>query len=296
MKKKILSILAVLAMMSLTACGTETKVETVADDNNNKVAETVVNVEQKTEYEIAKESLIAGGEWKPTTAFAKESVSGEINEYSPEAIYGKYAGVGGATFHDDGTFTMFVGVFDGEEIADKTGTYTINTVEHTITFNFSRGNVLKAEYDNANDGKVMYFNYPEEYYYVRFDPTNNISLKNNIEEAKYQIELAMKNQIKETYGEDVTDSKIYVEKIYSPVDEEEVEPLKEMNLGENEVAFEVKYEIKPAEDADIMVLTAATGEYDEESGWIKEKYNLGIIRPNDSGDAKYKITDFGTGW
>ena len=296
MKKKILSIMAVLALMCLTACGTETTVEPVPENNHNEVIETVDHTPQKTEEEIAKESLIDGGEWKPTSGIAKESDSGEINEYTPEAIYGKYAGVGGATFHKDGTFTKFVGIFEGEEEADKTGTYTINTENHTITFNYSRGSVVTVEYDYANDGKVMYFNYPEEAVIVRFDPTNDISLKDNNEEAKYPIELAMKNQIKEAYGNDVVDSKIDVQKIYSPADEQEVEPLKEMNLGRNEVAFEVKYELKPAEGVDVMALTAATGEYDEASGWVKEKYNLGILRPNDSGEAKYKITDFGTGW
>lgn len=297
MKRKIFGIIAVLAMFSLTACGQKTEVVPVPDNNNNEVVETTVNVPEKTEEEIAKESLVSGGEWKPTTGIAKDSNSGEIIEYSPEAIYGKYAGVGGATFHEDGTFTKFVGVFEGEEEADKTGTYTINTQDHTITFHYSRGSVVTAQYDHANDGKVMYFNYPEETVIVRFDPTNTISLKDNNEEAKYQIELAMKNQVKEMFGDEVIESKIYIEKIYSPADEQEVESLKEMNLGRNEVAFEVKYELKLAEGIeDTMKYTAATGEYDEESGWVKEKYNLGILRPDDSGKAKFKITDFGTGW
>ncbi|MBQ9313744.1 MAG: hypothetical protein IJ220_01895 [Clostridia bacterium] len=296
MKRKVLGILAVLAIMSLTACGNKPEVEPIPETNNNEVIENVVEVPERDEREIAKESLIEGGEWKPTTGFAKENESGEIIEYTAETIYGKYAGVGGATFHEDGTFTKFVGVFEAEEVADKTGTYSINTDDHTITFNYSRGEVVTMEYGYSDEGKVMYFNYPEENFIVRFDPTNSISLKDNNEEAKYQIELAMKNQIKEMFGNDVVDSKVFIQKIYTPADEQEVEPLKEMNLGKNEVAFEVKYELKPAEGVDVMSLTAATGEYDEESGWVKEKYNLGILRPNDSGDAKYKITDFGTGW
>ena len=143
----------------------------------------------------------------------------------------------------------------------------------------------------------MSFNYPEELYFVRFDPTNTISLKDNNEEAKYQIELAMRNQIKEMYGDEVVESKIYIEKVYSPSDEQEIEALREMNLGRNEVAFEVKYELKLADDVkDVMKYTAATGEYDKETGWIKEKFNLGILRPNPNGESEYVITDFGTGW
>ena len=44
-----------------------------------------------------------------------------------------------------------------------------------------------------------------------------------------------------------------------------------MNLGPNKVAFEVKYELKIAEDVEYKIkFTVATGEYDEETGWVKE--------------------------
>ena len=106
----------------------------------------------------------------------------------------------------------------------------------------------------------------------------------------------MQNLIKEMYGNEVTEVKIEIQKIYT-AEEEQEDPLKSYNLGIDEVAFEVKYELKLAEDVkDTMKYTAATGEYDEESGWVKEKYNLGILRPDDSGEAKYIITNFGTGW
>ena len=45
---------------------------------------------------------------------------------------------------------------------------------------------------------------------------------------------------------------------------------------------------------DINELMAATGEYDEESGWVTDKFNLGVLRPAE--DGTYTITDFGTGW
>ena len=125
---------------------------------------------------------------------------------------------------------------------------------------------------------------------------SNIPLKDNFTEAEYQIKVAMQDLLKEAYGEDVFDARFNVEKIYTYEDEQEVEALKERNLGANEVAFEVKYEIKPAQGVDPIKFTAANGEYDEESGWVKEKYNLGILRPASDGEAKYVITDFGTGW
>lgn len=125
---------------------------------------------------------------------------------------------------------------------------------------------------------------------------SNIPIKDNHEEAEYQIKVAFQDWLAETYGDEVFDARIYVEKIYS-AEEEQKEPLKSYNLGPDEVAFEVKYELKLAEGVDPNKFTAATGVYDEESGWVKEKYNIGILRLNSDGsESKYKITDLGTGW
>ena len=123
---------------------------------------------------------------------------------------------------------------------------------------------------------------------------SNIPLKDNQEEAEYQIEVAMQKLLEEAYGDKVNDARIYVEKIYTVEDEQENEALKDYNLSPDEVAFEVRYELHPAEGTDVNELMAATGEYDEESGWVIEKYNLGVLRPTD--DGSYTITDFGTGW
>ena len=123
---------------------------------------------------------------------------------------------------------------------------------------------------------------------------SNIPLKDKQEEAKYQIEVAMQKLLEEAYGDKVNDARIYVEKIYTAEDEQADEALKTYNLGPDEVAFEVKYELHPAEGTDVNELMAATGEYDEESGWVIEKYNLGVLRPTK--DGSYEITDFGTGW
>ena len=125
---------------------------------------------------------------------------------------------------------------------------------------------------------------------------SNIPLKDNLEEAKYQIEVAMQHLFEESYGNKVFDARIYVTKMYTTEEEQEIPELKERNLGPDEVAFEVNYELRPAEGVDPIEFTAASGVYDEETGWVKEKYNLGILRPTESGDQKYIITDFGTGW
>lgn len=123
---------------------------------------------------------------------------------------------------------------------------------------------------------------------------SGIPLKDNNEEAEYQITVAMQKLLEEAYGDKITDARIYVEKIYSVEDEQANEILKSYELGPDEVAFEVRYDIHPAEGADMNELMAANGEYDEESGWIVDKFNLGILRPAE--DGSYIITDYGTGW
>ena len=123
---------------------------------------------------------------------------------------------------------------------------------------------------------------------------SGIPLKDNQEEAEYQIKVAMQYLLEEAYGDKVNDARIYVEKIYTAEDEQADEALKTYNLGPDEVAFEVRYDLHPADGVDVNELLAATGEYDEESGWVKDKYNLGVLRPTE--DGSYTITDFGTGW
>lgn len=123
---------------------------------------------------------------------------------------------------------------------------------------------------------------------------SNIPLKDNQEEAEYQITAAMQSLLEEAYGDKINDARIYVEKIYTTEDEQAVEVLKDYNLGPDEVAFEVRYELQPAEGTDVNELLVANGEYDEESGWVIEKYSVGVLRP--AGDGSYTITDFGTGW
>ena len=115
-------------------------------------------------------------------------------------------------------------------------------------------------------------------------------------EAEYQIKVAFQDWIIKSFGDSVVDARINVTKIYTAEEENEIDVLKEYNLGSDEVAFEVNYELKPAEGADINSLTAATGVYDEESGWIKEKFNSGVLRPTINEEALYRVTDVGTGW
>lgn len=125
---------------------------------------------------------------------------------------------------------------------------------------------------------------------------SNIPLKDNLEEAKYQIKIAVQKLFEENYGNEVVDARINVEKVYSDEEEKANSTLAEKNLGANEVAFEVSCELKLAEGVDANKYIAGSGVYDEQTGWVKEIHRVGILVPNDGGEPKYKVTNFGTGW
>ena len=115
------------------------------------------------------------------------------------------------------------------------------------------------------------------------------------EDAKYAVEVAMQYLLEEAYGEKINDARIYVEKVYSAEDEAEVEAAADYNLGPDDYLFEVKYELHPAEGEDPIQFTAGNGDWDEEAGWIVEKYAVGVLRPNEGGEPAYVIDNFGTG-
>ena len=116
------------------------------------------------------------------------------------------------------------------------------------------------------------------------------------EDAEYQIEVAMQYKLGEMYGDKVNDARIYVEKIYTAQEEQEEEPIKALELGPDEYAFMVRYELHPAEGVDVEELLPANGKYNEESGWVVNKTGVGVLRPNESGEPEYIITNFGTGF
>lgn len=120
-------------------------------------------------------------------------------------------------------------------------------------------------------------------------------IKSVPEAAKYQIEKALQKYLKETYEDKITTAKFNVTKIYTTKEEQENEGIKTLNLGKNDVAFSVTYQLQPADDSYIDELTLVDGEYDEELGMIKNISRLGVLKYN-SEDDSYSIDNFGTGW
>ena len=143
-----------------------------------------------------------------------------------------------------------------------------------------------------------------EFRFTRIIPKNeqsgtagsNIPLKDNMAEAEAQVLATVEKYLRDAWAEKIDDLEVTVEKVYSAEEEEADELLKSLNLGPNEVAFSVVYKLHPAEGVeDLLQFTAATGEIDEASGWIVNKSNVGILRPNPDGEG-YIVTDFGTGF
>ena len=121
-------------------------------------------------------------------------------------------------------------------------------------------------------------------------------LRDDDMEAEFQIYVAMGALLDEAYGEKIDESQLFVEKIYTEEEIQASEALQSLNLNASDIVFEVRYELHPAEGVDPIELTAATGVYDEETGWVVEKYNVGVLRFNGGEEPLYIITDFGTGF
>ena len=119
-------------------------------------------------------------------------------------------------------------------------------------------------------------------------------VKGTVSAAKYRIEKTLQEYFKEAYGNDVINSRFNVTKIYSQEEEKNNEAISSLKLGDKDIAFEVTYQLQPAEGADIDRLILTDGEYDKTLGWVKDITRLGVLKYNQ--DGTYSITNFGTGW
>lgn len=112
--------------------------------------------------------------------------------------------------------------------------------------------------------------------------------------AKLQIEKTLQEYFKDVYGDKITNSRFNITKIYSTKEEND-ESIKSLKLGKKDIAFEVTYQLQPAENINIQELTVVDGEYDENLGWVKNISRLGVLKYNEKEDT-YEIKNFGTGW
>ena len=82
-------------------------------------------------------------------------------------------------------------------------------------------------------------------------------------------------------------------KVYTADEIAANEALQSFEINDGDIVFEANYDLKIAEGVeDLNQFTAGTGEIDGQ--WIRNKFNLGIVK--DNGDGTYTIDAFGTGW
>ena len=101
--------------------------------------------------------------------------------------------------------------------------------------------------------------------------------------------------LKETYGNELEAAKIYVDKMYKSAESKKYEGLKDLNLGEKDIAFEISLYLQPVKGADINKFTIPDGKYDKNTGWVSEVQRLGVLKYNSTNNT-YSITNYGTGW
>ncbi len=110
-----------------------------------------------------------------------------------------------------------------------------------------------------------------------------------------KIEHALFTVFKESYGSKFASAKVTVDKIYTSKEIENKPEIKSLNVGEDELAFEVTVDFEPAEGADPNIFLIPDGELNKTSGWINNAHRVGILTPS-TGEEKYKVRNYGTGW
>ena len=121
------------------------------------------------------------------------------------------------------------------------------------------------------------------------------NIKETPSAAKYQIAKTLQEHLKNAYGDKITNSRFNVIRIYSDEEVNKDEIFKSLNLGKNDIPFEVEYQLLPAKDEYINELMIPNGEYDKNLGWVKNISRLGVLKYNEI-NGSYSITNLGTGW
>ena len=119
-------------------------------------------------------------------------------------------------------------------------------------------------------------------------------IKSVHEAAKYKIEKTLQEYFKVFYGNKISNSRFNITKIYTE-EEAKNEPIKSLNLGEKDIAFEVTYQLQPSSETNYKELITIDGEYDKDLGWVKNIKRVGVLKYN-SKDNTYSIENFVTGW
>ena len=123
-------------------------------------------------------------------------------------------------------------------------------------------------------------------------------LRDNPDQAGKVITEVFAAFLKESYGDKIDGYGISIDRIYNSEEMAEYEFLQGLDIAEEDVAFEVSYDLQPAEglnEEELMILSLPDGVIDEESGMITELHRIGVLKYQD-GEYVIDSKHFGTGW
>ena len=107
---------------------------------------------------------------------------------------------------------------------------------------------------------------------------NVVTEKKETIDIKEEIEAASKRYFDMLYGDKIAKVKISNIKVYEGKQREDT--LVIVDLGENDYAFELDFEIKPTSKEYVEELCEYVGSYDEETGLVSQKQAYGVMRYN----------------
>ena len=110
------------------------------------------------------------------------------------------------------------------------------------------------------------------------ESTNEEEKVEPLEDVEAEIEAATKRYFDMVYGDKISEVKVSNIKVYEGEERENI--LEIVDLTENDYAFEIDYEIKPATENDVKDITEYAGTYDKETGIISQKQAYGVMRYN----------------
>ena len=235
------------------------------------------------------------------------------------AVFCVYSKMNKATLTNDG----INGVVNFEKLGADTGygididqgefPMDVKLEKGKLNIKITKGNDVIFEETNIEASKEVVANIPETGFYIVMLSGKNAtgSMNYPVSESKNApvigdivlekdpvseeiVKNTVEDYLKTAFPDAIESVKFTSVKTYNKEEAEKNELMKELKLNENDIVFEIDYELQIKEGYDdIMQFTAATGEID--GNWVKEKYNCGVARYNQDKD-EYSITDFGTGF
>ena len=128
----------------------------------------------------------------------------------------------------------------------------------------------------------------EEYLESIKDKHSNTSV------AIYQVEQTLKDEFEnKIYKDKIDNERFNVTRIYTKKEMKEIDALKSLKLSDNDIAFEVTYQLHPVNEKTADELMVVDGEYNKELGWVTNISRLGVLKYN---KGTYSLENFGTGW